>query len=317
MMPLMCTFPECAEQVCSLNHIFLPGHIHPFGPPPPDDDEGDLLSLFLWGAMKTWRDLRDSYQNGFGLSEDAITEMLLLDMWRLGWRYRTRRLAYKRFTRTDENKTGADWLWWFVSGKRGLPTLVQAKRLYKNGVYEQLKDEKYRPSQIETLIQHAKDRNYEPLFCFYNYRENPPDFLCYRKLWRSGFWGVSVAAANRVKEVISGSGRNRNSFDSIARISASWTCLVCPRRPYPYSHSGTDRQGFLGLVQRKLVYMSGRKTDSKIVDQLPDYVEQLLQPGGERDAREDLDAEMAGPPEGLEFLAGVVVVSDKPTEGGD
>ena len=175
----------------------------------------DLCWLFIRAACKTWYDLRDSQNLGIGISEDSITDMLLLEMGR-----RTNRLACKRYSRSEEGESGADWLWWFVSGNRGFPVLMQAKRLSPNGEYKELKRKRAGKSyQTATLLNYAYKKGWLPLFCFYNF--------CHPKL-NSALWGCAVASAHSVSKLLSSRVSKANHIDKIRPKSVPWMHLVCP-----------------------------------------------------------------------------------------
>ena len=175
----------------------------------------DLCWLFSWEACKTWCDLGDSYRFGIDISEDSITEMLLLDMCR-----RTDRLACIRYNRHEESRTGADWLWWFVSGNRGFPILLQAKRLFPSFRYESLTyTQSNKSQQLDTLVRYARRNGWLPLYCFYNFQN---------KFNQSPLSGCTLASADLVRDRMSLYGAQGNSINNINPISMPWMHLVCP-----------------------------------------------------------------------------------------
>ena len=130
--------------------------------PCPGNDTDDLCHLFAWTAWKTWWDLGDSQRLNISISEESITDMLLLEMLR-----RTKRIVCKKFTRHEERKSGADWQWWFISGNRGFPIRIQAKRLYPCGRYKELKYKKgSRYDQTNTLLRTARNDGFFALVLF-------------------------------------------------------------------------------------------------------------------------------------------------------
>lgn len=261
--------------------------------PRPGNDIDDLCYLFACAAWKTWSDLRDSQRLDINISEDSITDMLLLEMLR-----RTNRIACTRYTRWNESKSGADWHWWFVSGNRGFPMLIQAKRLYsKSGRYEALTYKKgSRYDQTNTLLRTARNRNNDwlPLFCFYNFWSSP-------SLPQNPLWGCSLASAQSVKDHLLLSGQRKNDIDSIFPMSVPWCNLVCP-----FDDSEID---FPDAVRRRVMLTLEIK-DVPEIRELPPEVQQLLRRGGSNEY-------LSEPSERRDSLAGMVVVSDQPIEGRD
>ena len=226
--------------------------------------------------------------------------MLLLEMLR-----RTNRIACKRFTTRGESKSGADWQWWFISGNRGFPILIQAKRLYSSGRYEALTYKKWsRKDQTNTLLRTARNTDCLPLFCFYNFWSSP-------SLPQNPDWGCALASAQSVKNRLLHSGPMTNRIDSIQPISVPWTSLVCP-----IDHSGIDFPDAVRRRVREIPEISYRPVPS-VVHSLPREVQQLL--GRSPDEVGRMQAELPEPianylnaPEDRASLAGIIVVSDQP-----
>ena len=233
--------------------MYCPWCLYPY---PPENKIHDLCWLFIWAACKTWCNLGYSYRLGNPISEDSITDTLLLEMDR-----RTNRLVYKRYSRSEEGESGADWLWWFVSGNRGFPVLMQAKRLYPNGKYNALKRKRAgKPDQTDTLLNYACKNGWLPLFCFYN--------SCHPKL-DSPLWGCAVASAHSVNKLLSSCASKVNHIDKIGPESVPWMHLVC-------LGFSTPQENFLEAVRRKAMDIPGIETVPEVVHDLPGYVRQLL-----------------------------------------
>ena len=250
----------------------------------------DLCWLFIWAACKTWCDLGYSYRLGNPISEDSITDTLLLEMDR-----RTNRLVYKRYSRSEEGESGADWLWWFVSGNRGFPVLMQAKRLYPNGKYDALKRKGAdQTDQTDRLLNYACKNGWLPLFCFYN--------SCHPKL-DSPLWGCAIASAHSVSKLLSSGVSKANYIDNIKPKSVPWMCLVCPELPIP-------QKNFPEAVRsRAMDNIPEIGTVPEVVHDLPEYVRQLLNMASNEDSLEL--------PHEESLLMGIVVVSDQPIERQD
>ena len=223
--------------------------------------------------------------------------MLLLEMLR-----RTNRITCKRYTRREERKSGADWLWWFVSGNQGFPMLIQAKRLYSSGRYEALKYKKgSRHDQTNTLLRTARNNDWLPLFCFYN---SPPHL-------QSPFWGCALASAQSVKHHLLRSNQQGNDIDSILPVSVPWWYLVC----LP-DHSEAS---FPDAVSRRVMQIFEIETPPAIRE-LPLDVLRLLSRVPDEDHLEPLmqakGFEQNPEPSGdRDSIAGIIVVSDQPIEG--
>ena len=265
------------------------------------NDIDDLCYLFACAACKTWSDLRDSQSLDINISEDSITDMLLLEMLR-----RTNQIACKRYTRRQERKLGADWLWWFVSGNRGFPMLIQAKRLYSSGRYEMLKYKKHsRKDQTNTLLRTARNRNNDwlPLFCFYNFWSSP-------SLPQNPFWGCALASAQSVKDHLLLSGQRKNDIDSIFSMSVPWCNLVCP----PLYDSPAD--DFPDAVRRKVMQIPRiRHRTVPAVRGLPPEVQQLLSRASDEDSlrKSEVPRSLDDYPEpsgDRDSIAGIIVISD-------
>ena len=230
------------------------------------------------------------------VSEDSITDMLLLEMLR-----RSDRLLCRRYTRPGEAKSGADWLWWFTSGTRGFPVLIQAKRLYKSRRYEALQST--RPGthdQTDRLLCTARMSNWLPLYCFYNFwtSSSGPDSPC---------WGCSLASAEAIEGILSRFGTSGNKLAHIRPISVPWCHLVCQATQH-----GDE---FPDAIRRRILGITGVMTAPE-VQELPRQVLDLIE--GEPDPEDtksleldSLETHTQELPEDQDGLAGVVVVSDQ------
>ena len=270
------------------------------------NDIDDLCYLFACTARKTWWDLCDSQRLDISISEDSITDMLLLEMLR-----RTKRIICERYPRQTESELGADWLWWFVSRKRdrGFPMLIQAKRLYPIGRYKALKYKKYsRYDQTNTLLRIARKNHYLPLFCLYNFwrSPSPPQDPC---------WGCTLASAQLVKNYLLRFSQQRNDMDSILLKSIPWCNLVCP----PLYDSPAD--DFPDAVRRRVMRIPGiRHRTVPAVRSLPPEVQQLLSRASDEDSlrKREVPRSLEDYPESSgdrDSIAGIIVVSDQPIEG--
>lgn len=105
-----------------------------------------------------------SYAQGLGVSEEAITDMLAVEIRR---RLPANHVFTRKFTRHEESSvSGADWLW--VIGKPGkwLAILVQAK-LARPGQASLRSLHHKNGAQRKMLVQHARAKKYIPLYVIY------------------------------------------------------------------------------------------------------------------------------------------------------
>ena len=265
-----------------------------FGVPYGNNKIDELCSLFVQAGCRTWRTLKDSYNLGFDVREDSITDMLLLDMSRS-----TRLLVCKRYNPHQEhNKSGADWLWWFVSGREGFPILLQAKRLFRSSRYESLKYNKGSSTdQTETLIHYARQQGWLPLFCFYNYWGSFPPWQGGPGKYESPYWGCAVANAESVKRLLLSPMGNVNGITCVGPISVPWMCLVCPGI-WPIAVEGN----FPELVRRRTMQALNLSSAPSVRAVPNDVLSLLHMPANEANIPWE---------EEVDFLEGIVVVSDR------
>ena len=189
---------------------------------------GQACTTFQLLAHRTWSDLEDGHRLDLSISEESITDFLVLNLRRA----LPNTVFVKKFSKPVEGKTtGADWEWWFVGRGRGFGMRVQAKRLStKTKQYEdlgRLAGKKPGVSQVDLLIQDAQNSNLYPAYCFYNFWDSSVTM----PFWNCGsfprdcrMFGCAVADAEAIKILIS---NGQNGLQSVAKISLPWSCLVC------------------------------------------------------------------------------------------
>lgn len=260
----------------------------------------DLCALFIRAQQKVWCDIGDCYDLGYNIGEDSITDMILLEMSRC-----TNQIAVKRYNSHEENReSGGDWLWWFVSGNKGFPVLIQAKRLYKNNKYEKLEYKKYsKKNQINKLLNHAKNNKYLALYCFYNFWNGSSPWKGGPNEWDSPWWGCSISPAIKIKQNLLDNGSDANKIENIGPGLRPWSVLVCP------CHT-TDNSNY-SLPERVAANLRAafRKTFRKIenlpeIRIVPNDVFSLLEQPPDQNDSPDYDV--------ADHLNGIVVFSDRP-----
>ncbi len=231
---------------------------------PYDIHERDrVCRAFTFAALQTWEDLRHEP----GLGEDSITDYRLL----LLKRHCPDEIEVIRFNRRQEAKTGCDWEWWFGSDGQWFGMRVQAKKLDARALEYKHLDHRIGSSsvlQVDQLVEEAVARELFPMYTFYNYwkpDEGPERWPCQTFERRNELWGISVAAAQVVQQLVASGNK---SLAGVAMHALPISCLACCR-----GHARTIRPT---LAQRAYgVAKHLRRPDSvpSLVNQLPAYVE--------------------------------------------
>lgn len=183
------------------------------------------LSRMVW----TRRDAAKKTRLTF--SEETITETILLD---LKTRYpgRVRVFAYSK---PQEAKTGADWIWSFVSAdrSRSATMLVQAKRLDDAeleypGINRNIGKRTPPVRQIDQLLDTARRLSIPAVYAFYNHVTNSSRVpqtcgsLKPTDLNQIFGFGISVAEAMIVERTLPD-----EQFDTHRNHSIPLHCLLC------------------------------------------------------------------------------------------
>jgi hypothetical protein len=240
-------------------------------------------TVFQLLAHRTWSDLGDGFQSGLTISEESITDFLLLDLKRA----LPHSIFMRKFSKAVEGRTtGADWEWWFVGQNRGFGMRVQAKRLSAGTKrYEdlgRLAGKKSGKRQIDLLLDDARKSNLYASYCFYNFWESsvpPPDWKCGSFPPDPRMFGCAIADAVAIKGLIS---KNANDLQSVAQHCLPWSCLVCcegfVKKP---TDSFPDRTR--NLVEAFLAGQDGASTNENPVPQViereqwPSYITSILE----------------------------------------
>ena len=114
----------------------------------------------------TSRNLKYSYHENVPVSygEETITESNLLEL----WCHHSDVVKLRSFTKHQESKNGADWLWWFRGDFRSLLMRVQAKRVQRDDVLKiRHKVGKSNRQQHALLVETAIYDNVRPMYCIY------------------------------------------------------------------------------------------------------------------------------------------------------
>lgn len=275
-----------------------------------------LCGPFKHLAARVWRDLGDAHRYAHALSEDAITDYLLLDLKRRA----PGQVIVNKFTRRAEGTTtGADWEWWFVQGHRGVGLRVQAKRLNVSTVKYDTLDHtirRTRQKQINLLLRDAESCSppLYPIYCFYNWLPgpapaqptvNPRCGLCSLNAFPPDVrMGVTIADAYEVAALL----RQKPplvDFAAVSQISCPWVCLVCQLDHWTGS---PIPEQVLGLVSGFRTRHSRKKRTApwpRVADALPSYVMRAIEAHDRSDGEQPVIAGDA--PEGRR-IDGLMVV---------
>jgi hypothetical protein len=133
-------------------------------------------------ARSTWERLRDARTLGIRFGEETITDLLLLELKRLG----SGQIRIIQTPRSIEKTSGTDWEWWVrAPGNTGWYRFaIQAKRLDpRSNRYERLRHRVGPVLQLDLLKQYARKNRAIPLYCFFNHVDNFDDAKL-KQVWR-------------------------------------------------------------------------------------------------------------------------------------
>jgi len=133
-------------------------------------------------ARDTWERLRDARALGIRFGEETITDLLLLELKRLG----SGQIRLIQTPKSIEKTSGTDWEWWVrAAGNAGWYRFaIQAKKLNsKSNRYERLRHRVGPVFQLDLLKQYARKHSATPLYCFFNHVDNVDDAKL-KHVWR-------------------------------------------------------------------------------------------------------------------------------------
>jgi len=187
----------------------------------------NLCDDFIIQAKQVWNWLKTSMKTGIIISEESITDFVLLEL-----QYRhPYEIITQKYTKRQESQTGCDWEWWFTSGVNWLGLRIQAKKLDSNNLeYPELDKVNKYGRQVDLLISNALQSQPKrvPLYVFYNYWDNSKYTLA---SWNCGTYprdvemlGCGLVDALRIKNVLN---TGSKLLKDIAPSMYPWSCLVC------------------------------------------------------------------------------------------
>lgn len=181
-----------------------------------------LCKAFEKLSSWTWNTMRETEKMEFEPGEETLTDLIMLAL--------ARRLPHKvhvkKFNRTEEGKSGADWLWCFVGANDCFVMQVQAKRIHE-GKYHSLDHrigkKKSKRWQVDVLIKNAKKRKAFPAYVFYNFLPSTLRVGVKPKPCRE-HWGCSAASALQIKPDVKA--RKKHFTDHYGNMKP-WREIVC------------------------------------------------------------------------------------------
>lgn len=272
-----------------------------------------LLAL----ARMVWTKRGAAKAAGLPFNEETITETLLLDL-KTGYPGHVQLVA---FNKSQEAKTGADWLWAFVSadGSQSLTMLVQAKRLEDAeqtyaGINRNIGKRTPPVRQIDQLLTTARTQGVPALYAFYNHvgqTSRVPTTCGSLPPGDPGHidgFGVSLADAHAVEAALPD-----ETFDTHRFHSMPLHCLLCSGGSGTRSDGGTPEMAASGIARlRSAIARDTRDGDALgLREGLHPLVERALGLAEERVKEGNIFGidEFAG-------IDGVIVLRDaKPSEG--
>lgn len=239
-----------------------------------------MCQSFRDNAREVQRDMDDASRLNISRNEVTITEDILLNLARV---HSPHNLKIKTYTQIEEGINGADWEFWFCNSQGfGVAVRVQAKKLYKNGKYDSLFNNKNKGSiQCQKLIKNAGTSI--PIYVFYNGLNNfviPLKWLisqsCRPSCSMISDWGISMCSANTVNAALS----DGNTYP-INLNMVPWHYLVCPKS-CTQNPSNFDLPSIVGASLQSLFMDGDRKYDQHNFDptkKRPSWVGQLNEVG--------------------------------------
>jgi len=224
----------------------------------------DLCTLFKSISWHVWGVLELGISKGIGISEESITDGVLIALAKFGGKY----VVVKKFTRYQESKNGADLEMWFHLKNNFVGSLIQAKKLDSSSNSYKYIDHK-NGEQLRYLISSAM-LPLIPSYLFYNFWKRN---LKKQLPKPDSNYGCAISNAYDVKPHLKSPD---NSLQSMFPIETPFQCLTCDCESLDHAHlSRLD----LRKVAKTLVSREERNMNDYneyITDNPPDYVRKLL-----------------------------------------
>jgi hypothetical protein len=216
-----------------------------------------LCETFRWQAGVVWSRASRATDLQLFMSEETTTEMALYEIAR--WHQSGDYIASPA-TKIEEGKHGADWFWWFGDRSTGVGFRVQAKKLFPSGRYESLLKKTGDPyAQLKKLVTNAHKANQSPLYCFYNFNFDLPeyflkcDYQCRHDYRAPSYWGCSVALPEDVQR------QKSDAFSDLKDFMLPWHLLVCGGINTSLADAVVASSGMLASAKPTRILNDGRE----------------------------------------------------------
>ncbi|MGV8104256.1 MAG: DUF6615 family protein [Mesotoga sp.] len=224
----------------------------------------DLCTLFKSISQHVWRFLELSSTTGIGVSEESITDGILIALAACGGK----NVVVRKFSRNQESKNGADLEMWFHLKKKFVGLLIQAKKLDSSSNSYKYIDHK-NGKQLSDLLSSASTLLI-PSYLLYNFwKKHPKKQLPNPSI----IYGCAVSNAHDIQPHLK---KPNNTLQSMFPIETPFQCLTCDCESSDHAHlSRLD----LRKVAKTFVSREEREMNDYnkyITDNPPDYVRRLL-----------------------------------------
>lgn len=173
----------------------------------------------------TWYILEGRFITNLSVGEETITDISLIELQKsLG-----SSTTIKKFTKKQENRTGADWEWWIIERGKAISLRVQAKILSVDMKYKSLNYiGKSKKAQIDILIKQAATDKCIPIYIFYNYVNTFRTMCCKcgKKIPVENE-GVTYSFGRSIESLVGSASRKSYDYHEVRPLSDFLVCLFC------------------------------------------------------------------------------------------
>ena len=200
------------------------------------------LSIDVWERLRDVKRLTKPL--GVRHGEETITDLLMLDLMRKLPGYVTATQTPKRI----EAMSGTDFeLWVERPNRQWVRFAVQAKRInFKRSTYSRLNHKVNGTKQMHRLERFADLNGAIPVYCFYNYYDNPKrsdHWHCGKRPYVAEQLGCTIATLRTVKRAAKQHGAK--NFDWIHKQPGTipWSCLpICEKLETEFTEPPVDAE---------------------------------------------------------------------------
>ncbi len=157
------------------------------------------------------------------IGEESATDWLLYEL-----SDRLPFVFYKKFTRQESRKSGADWDWWFVLRRGSVGLRVQAKKVISGSDhYLGLAHTSRTGLQVDLLLESARTANLLAFYALYSGGVPGSNTMCGGGLGIYSDEGVFLSAAPTLYKRFIEAGRSRVEANALLGYSNPLSCLFC------------------------------------------------------------------------------------------